>query len=327
MVQQAGDEIRIMQQRLEILEATLRDVRSQLIRTHAGTRLVAGSITGILPAGSVVHPTVVFFINNSGGSLSDGDVVILDTTTPRAIKTSTTPGDTEVIGVVRDAPPQTVSPFAAGAETPVMLLGYHAAIDTDGVIADGDYLQVSSVAGSASSQGGTPTAGAFAQAQSVSAGGSSTVSAFVFGVALSSGGGTGTSTPGPPGMRGRQGERGRPGTPSASQPYTLAYFEATIAATGGYTCTADLYDTTDAAEVSGSPVTTTNVSATRVRSGVIVLSAAEHVYEARWGGPPGTGTFTIYSADIIVDTYQDGRRIARSYINLGINEAGQSVTP
>jgi hypothetical protein len=98
-------------------------------------------------------------------------------------------------------------------------------------------------------------------------------------------------------------------------------------ATGGYTCTARLYDVTDASAITGSDVTTTAATATRVRSGKIVLPTAEHVFRAEWGGPTATGTFTIYSADIIIDTYIWGRRVTRSYISLGYNSAGQSVTP
>lgn len=58
------------------------------------------------------------------------------------------------------------------------------------------------------------------------------------------------------------------------------YFEVIIAAGGGGTAYAELYNVTDAASVSGSEVSTTSASATRLRSGTITLRS-DKVYTIR----------------------------------------------
>src|SRR6185295_13254091 len=84
-------------------------------------------------------------------------------------------------------------PFAAAAETPVMLLGSNATVNVTGAVAAGDYLQASASAGEAESAGATPTDGSFAIAETAFAGpGSGTVAAFVYGIDNS---GSGVSLP------------------------------------------------------------------------------------------------------------------------------------
>lgn len=329
-----GDEFGNLYRRIQTLEEQIQAIRSQLATTHAGNRLVGNTIIGVLPPGgggtgytTGSGPTIQPFINNTGGALEDGDVVVLDPTGIRLINTTTTPADILAIGVVRDV--RAVGPFAAAAETPVMLLGSNATVKVTGAVAAGDYLQTSASAGEAESAGVTMAEGSFAIAETAFAGpGSGEVAAFIFGIeAMGSGptpGGSGSS--GVPGMRGRVGPRGPAGAGQANNVHAEVFFEAIIAASAD-TCTARLYDVTAAAAISGSDVTTTASTPTRVRSGKLALPAAEHVYRAEWGGPPAAGTFTIYSADIIVDTYIWGRRVTRSYIGLGINQSGQSVTP
>ncbi len=329
-----GDEFRNLFRRVQTLEEEITGIRSVLAQTHAGGRLVANTIIGVVPPGgggtgytTGSGPTIQPFINNTGGALADGDVVVLDPTGIRLINTTTTPADILAIGVVRDI--NSAGPFASLAETPVMLLGSNATVNVTGAVAAGDYLQASASAGEAESAGATPTDGVFAIAETAFAGpGSGTVAAFIFGIdSMGTSPAPSSSSSGVPGMRGAPGPRGPAGAGQANNVHTEVFFEAIIAATGGYTCTARLYDVTDASAISGSDVTTTASTPTRVRSGKIVLPVAEHEFRAEWGGPPATGTFTIYSADIIIDTYIWGRRVTRSYISMGINQSGQSVTP
>lgn len=83
-------------------------------------------------------------------------------------------------------------------------------------------------------------------------------------------------------------------------PTTSYYFEAIFSATNGATAHARLFNVTDNAAVTGSDVTTTNASATRVRSSAITLSS-DKVYRAEFGGLANGETYTCYAADIIAD--------------------------
>lgn len=211
---QSGDEFSILAERLTIAERYIAQIRAQLLATHIGSRLVAGTITGSVPTGQVViGPTIVSLINNSGGSLADGDVVILDPTTPRAVKTTSTPGSIEVIGVVRDS--KGVGPFANGSETPVQTDGYVVTLKVSGAVAAGDYLATSGTVKEAASVGATPATGSFAQAMSADAAGA--VNAYVIGTGGGGGGGT-PGAAGPPGPEGEPGEEGQPGPPGAPGP-------------------------------------------------------------------------------------------------------------
>lgn len=174
--------------RLQWMEEELRRLRGQLVLTHAGGRLVASTILGNVPPGSLVGPTLQMFINNSGGALEDGDVVVLDPSGARLIDTTTTPAAPLSVGVVRDARSQ--GPFAIAAETPVLLLGNLAQLKVTGAVAAGDYLATSSSAGRAASNGSITT-GAFAIAESANVSGDGTVAAFVSGMGGVGGGGGG----------------------------------------------------------------------------------------------------------------------------------------
>lgn len=218
-----GDEFQNLYRRIQTLEEEITRIRSQLSSTHAGNRLVGGTIIGVVPPGgggtgytTGSGPTIQPFINNTGGALEDGDVVVIDPTGIRLINTTTTPADILAIGVVRDV--NTAGPFADQAETPVMLLGSNATVKVTGAIAAGDYLQTSASAGEAESAGATPSDGSFAVAETAFAGpGSGTVAAFIYGIDN-----LGTSTPTPssgsgrPGMRGPRGDRGPMGPPGSA---------------------------------------------------------------------------------------------------------------
>jgi hypothetical protein len=97
------------------------------------------------------------FINNQGSNLVFGDVVGLDTSGDNLIKKTTLLGDMLVIGVVAKT-----GPFANGANTPVLISGYHSSVKVTGAIARGDYLQASNTDGSAETIA-TPNAGTFAR--------------------------------------------------------------------------------------------------------------------------------------------------------------------
>ena len=81
----------------------------------------------------------------------------------------------------------------------------------------------------------------------------------------------------------------------------LFYFEAVLqSSTPAVTAKAYLYNITDGSIVAGSEVTTTSVTATRLRSAAITLSGAKE-YRAEFGGDAG-GIYNCYAADVIVDS-------------------------
>lgn len=102
--------------------------------------------------------------NKSGGSLSEGAVVIIDTTADDAFTTTTISQDKKIMGVVAE----TIANDAAGR---VIINGYVPVLAADAATSRGDYLHASSSAGKA-----TP---------------SSTLVQGVFGVALSAVGAAG----------------------------------------------------------------------------------------------------------------------------------------
>lgn len=177
MVRQVGDEFGILAQRLEKNEHDITNIYSKMMRAFVGSRIVAGQITGVIPPGVVIGPTIANFLNNSGGSLADGDVVVLDTTAGgRRIKTTTTAGDPLVIGVVRDV--NSTGPFANGSETPVQLDGFVTTLNVTGSVASGDWLRTSTTVKLAAAVA-NGRAGVFARALSADVAG--VVSAYVFG--------------------------------------------------------------------------------------------------------------------------------------------------
>jgi hypothetical protein len=105
-----GDEFQNLYRRIQTLEEQIEAVRSQLASTHAGNRLVANTIIGVVPPGgggtgytTGSGPTIQPFINNTGGAVEDGDVVVAGPTGLRLINTTTTPADIFAIGIVRGA--------------------------------------------------------------------------------------------------------------------------------------------------------------------------------------------------------------------------------
>lgn len=167
------------------LELEVRALKSRLQRVLVGAQLAPDAIAGIVPigsggtgAGSGPLSIVPRFVNDSGGALAEGAVVVLDAAGAREITITATAGNRLVIGAVHgDA-----APYAAAAETPVLVLGYHPAVVVQGAVAIGDYLRTSTTTGAAASAGTDPVAGVFAIALSAAAGpGAGTVAAFLFG--------------------------------------------------------------------------------------------------------------------------------------------------
>ncbi len=123
-----------------------------------------------------------YYTNNSGGSVTSGDVVVLDTSGAERFKTSTTPGDVAVLGVIPQkddvngtAADQTIANGAAGA---VQFAGDVAKINVDAATAIGNYLIASGTAKKAHPVAAWQV-GVFAVATSASAG-AGTVSAKLF---------------------------------------------------------------------------------------------------------------------------------------------------
>lgn len=172
------------EQRIRSAEANIRKILGILMQIAVGGRVNSQNIVGVIPkdqggTGSNAGSLAVFpkFINDSGVSLSNGAVVIFDPAGAREITTTTTAGHRLVAGAVSGSG----SPYAAAAETPVMMIGYHTALFVTGAVAIGDYLKTSTVAGRAISAGVEPQAGIFAIALSSAAGpGDGTVAAFIF---------------------------------------------------------------------------------------------------------------------------------------------------
>ncbi len=124
-----------------------------------------------------------YWTNKSGGSLTSGDVVVQDTTTTEAFKTTTSQGDVKVAGVIPQkddvngtAADQTIADNASGM---IQFIGDIARVNVDGATAIWDYLVASATAEKAHSVGATWQPGVFARATSASAG-PGTVSAWLF---------------------------------------------------------------------------------------------------------------------------------------------------
>lgn len=175
--QEVGDPIFGLATRVEKAEHDIQNIYGKLMRAFVGSRIVAGNIAGVIPPGVVIGPTIVNLINNSGGSLDDGDVVVLDPTLARSVTTTTDAGDDLVIGVVRDVNNQ--GPFANGSETPIQVDGFVALLNVTGAVTAGDWLVTSATVKLAESVGATPSAGVFAYAMSADVAGA--VNAYILG--------------------------------------------------------------------------------------------------------------------------------------------------
>lgn len=176
------------------LKAEVERLKVRLNSIAVGQTLIPSVFAGILPIanGGTSSPfgpmsVVAMFLNNSGGNLNDGDVVVLDPLQARSITTTGDEPDVYVLGAVRGS-----GPFADGEETPVLVLGYHPALKVVGAVASGDYLVSSATTPRAVSVVIAAEAGVFATAATSAAGpGNGTVQAWLYPVVLGAGGGGG----------------------------------------------------------------------------------------------------------------------------------------
>lgn len=135
---------------------------------------------GTTPGGGV-SGLVSYLENADAGSLDYGDVVRIDISGDGTIEKTTTLDDGLVLGVVA-----AVGPFAVGAQTPVLTVGYHPAVKATGAINAGDFILPSNTDGTAQGDPDT-TPGSFGRALADAAGG--TVAAILLGIGTGGGGG------------------------------------------------------------------------------------------------------------------------------------------
>lgn len=83
-------------------------------------------------------------------------------------------------------------------------------------------------------------------------------------------------------------------------PTAVNYFEAVIAADSG-TCYARLVNDTDNVVISGSEISTTATTPTRVRSAAITPTTGSKEYRAEFGGEEGGGDVHMWAGDLITD--------------------------
>lgn len=109
----------------------------------------------------IPHPVDELCENGAGGTLENGDVVVLDYAEQDAahgakmvVTTTATANDTGVVGVVVGASGET---FADGMNVVVRRFGYHPAVKVNGAVSAGDQLTTKDSAGRA--QSGTAGAG------------------------------------------------------------------------------------------------------------------------------------------------------------------------
>lgn len=107
-------------------------------------------------------------------------------------------------------------------------------------------------------------------------------------------------------------------------PTPTAYFEATLKAASGQTAYMRLYDATTGAAVSGSEVSTTSTSLTRVRSGAITLTSAHNYYVEYRTSSAGAGQFV--NAKVILDQNSAIYRTEMYHSYMNFTEASGFVT-
>lgn len=235
MVQQLFNEV-------ERLKAEVKRLRGRVDAFSAGGQIIPGNITFNPVQSNNAQSVIQNFINNSGGNLVDGDVVVLDTTGARRITTTVTPQDVDVLGVVRDF--RSTGPFLNAAETPVLLLGNMTGVKVNGAVAVGDYLVTTNSATRAKSVASDETqAGIFGIAETVNAAGDGTVTASIFPVSYGASVATGSGAMGPPGIDGPEGEEGPMGPPGPVGPAGVAGSQGPMGPMG-----AILWTETDAPE-------------------------------------------------------------------------------
>lgn len=147
--------------------------------SHYATNFVQAGDDPALPSENGIRALIKTFINNQGGDLVGGDVVKYDTSADGRIKKTTTDGDIDALGVV------VAGTYANGAETPVIIEGYHPAVKVIGAVSRGDYLFADNTDGSARAFV-TPSAGAFGRVIADDVGGFA--AAIIFDVVLGTGG-------------------------------------------------------------------------------------------------------------------------------------------
>lgn len=162
------------------IEVELRNIKARLAQLDVGghPNLSSGVPAGVLQPsqggtghallGSPLGVTVWL----SPGAGSRGTVVVT-TTTDRTYGTSTTQGDTNVIGVLDDAP------SGAGENVRVRHIGYQPVVRCAGAVTAGHFLRQSTSAGLAEDAGTSIVAGAFAIAMTT-IGGAGNVAAWIF---------------------------------------------------------------------------------------------------------------------------------------------------
>jgi len=134
------------------------------------------AMSDIAYVGNALEPTT--FLNKSGGALSLGAVVIVDSGNAGSFTTTTRQGDPRVLGVIVDA---TIASNGAGR---VAAYGPVATLNVQGNVAIGDFLECSTTVGRARSNGAGRSPGTFAIATSAYSGGSAgTVSAMLLSAA------------------------------------------------------------------------------------------------------------------------------------------------
>lgn len=159
---------------IERLKAEVTRLRGRIDAISIGNIVIPTATQPGLPQANNSFAVIQNFINTSGGNLTDGQVVILDTSGARRINTTTSADDPLVIGAVRGDN----GPYVDTQATPVLLLGTTSNLQVDGTVTAGDYLATSAVAGKAASVGATMTNESFAIAMTDDAGG--LVNAVVF---------------------------------------------------------------------------------------------------------------------------------------------------
>lgn len=120
-----------------------------------------GVMQNILYLAGLVEPSTLS--NKSGGSLTSGDVVVVDTANDTAVTTTATASHTGPVGVALEA----IGVNAAGR---CAFVGIRS-VRVTGTVGRGDYLETSTTPGSAKSVGSVKTAHSFARALSADSGG------------------------------------------------------------------------------------------------------------------------------------------------------------
>lgn len=160
----------------------IRRLRRDYNKIANAGRVRASRLVGTLPSGSGGSGVssgsplgVTLWKNGSGGTRSQGYVVVLTTAADQTFDDTTTIGDLTVIGVLDD------DNVAVGVAGRVRHVGYQPVVNVQGNVTAGHYLRTSATAGRAEDAGTLEVPGAFAIALTTyGGGGAGTVSAYIF---------------------------------------------------------------------------------------------------------------------------------------------------